>query len=173
MFTRCLNTTSLHRTSEIKRVTDTLKTSSMFPDYFWRISVKKILTFQEISIYRTKSYTQDLLQRTGIFYSFLSGITRKRILDCVTFTASISFCANVSSLSCTCKNKIKILNIIFLFLFAKLIEFVCFCSEKIKPWLWSGNHKSRFFIIQKIKLNHKLNRGSRQFLKNDDAIFHW
>ena len=74
-----------------------------------------------------------LLQRTGIFYSFLSGITRQRILDCVTFTASISFCANVSSLSCTCKNKIKILNIIFLFLFAKLIEFVCFCSEKIKP----------------------------------------
>ena len=135
MFTRCLNTTSLHRTSEIKRVTDTLKTSSMFPDYFIVENFcQKILTFQEISIYRTKSYTQDLLQRTGIFYSFLSGITRKRILDCVTFTASISFCANVSSLSCTCKNKIKILLSIIRVLFSsKLIGFVCFCSEKIKP----------------------------------------
>ena len=123
------------RNSEIKRVTDTLKTSSMFPDYFIVENFcQKILTFQEISIYRTKSYTQDLLQRTGIFYSFLSGITRKRILDCVTFTTSTSFCANVSSLSCTCKNNIKILLLVKDFLLQKKsIEFACFCSEKIKP----------------------------------------
>ena len=117
LITRCLITTPLHRTSEIKRVTDKLKTSSMFTDYFIVENFRqKILTFPEISIYRTKSYTQDLLQRAGIFYSFLSGITRKRILDCVTFTASTSFCANVSSLSCTCKIIIKKLNYYLSFL---------------------------------------------------------
>ena len=90
-------------------------------------------------------------------------------MDCVTFTTSTSFCANVSSLSCTCKNNIKILLLVKDFLLQKKsIEFACFCSEKIKPWLWSGNHKSRVFHHSENFLNLKLSlerQTTLQFMK--------